>query len=158
MLLIFGGLEFGLILEMKNAVTQAASEGGRAAVVAPYCYQNHCTSPSPTGTSCSSPDGSGNDFGCVYAAAIAQASSTVGWMDSHLGVSCTSAGTVMQCQPTVIQCVDQNGHTTGHYCLTMNVTYYYSTQPYLPSIPLLNALLPSKVPATATVQLNDPVT
>lgn len=159
MLLIFGGLQFGLILEMKNAVTQAASEGGRAAVVAPYCYQGNCTNPSPTGLSCSSPDGSGNDFGCVDAAAIAQANATVGWMNSHLGVSsCTSGGTVMQCQPTVIQCVDANGNPVNptHYCLTMTVKYFYSVQPYLPNIPLLSALLPSQIPATVTVQLNDP--
>jgi hypothetical protein len=74
-----------------------------------------------------------------------------------LSTTCqNSATTVMQCQPTVIQCLDASQHTNGHYCLTMRVDYNYSQQKLFPSIPLMDWLLPSNIPGTTTVQLNDP--
>jgi Flp pilus assembly protein TadG len=127
MVFLFGIITFGALMAFKSSMTQAAEEGARAAVGVPY---------TPT------------DNAAVVTAAIGKANSSL-WS----GHGCGSAG--MTCTATVDLCRDLSGATTGHYCVTVTLTYDYANNPIVPSVPLLDYALPSQLTEKAVVQLND---
>jgi Flp pilus assembly protein TadG len=130
MVFLFGIITFGALMAFKSSMTQAAEEGARAAIGVPYTTA---------------------DVSGVVTAAIGKANSSL-WN----GHQCSSAG--MTCHATVDLCRAVNGATTGHYCVTVTLTYDYAKNPIVPSFPLLNNALPKQLTETAVVQLNDPTT
>jgi Flp pilus assembly pilin Flp len=147
--LLFGIVEFGFILSIKSSVTQAAAEGARAAAVtAPWC---------PAGSTCQYPSGSpagcttnstveGVDYSCLYQAAQDQANKTMSWLGS-----CSDSG-ALQCTSTADYCTP--GDSSSGVCITTKVSYDYAHHPIFAPIPLLNALLPSTIPAQTVVKVN----
>jgi TadE-like protein len=147
-LLLFGIVEFGYILSIKSSVTQAAAEGARAAVVAPWC---------PAGSTCQYPSGSppgcttnstvvGVDYSCLYQAAQNAANKTMSWLGS-----CSQSG-ALQCSSTADYCTP--GDSSSGVCITTKVLYDYANHPVFPQLPLLSALLPSTIPAQTVVKVN----
>jgi Flp pilus assembly protein TadG len=127
MVFLFGIITFGALLAFKSSMTQAAEEGARAAIGVPY---------TPT------------DQSAVTSAAIAKANGSL-WS----GHDCTSTG--MRCDATVDLCRDASGATTGHYCVTVKLTYSYRDNPVVPLVPLVDYAVPSQLIEQAVVQLND---
>ena len=156
-LLVFGLIEFGVILAVKSSVTQAASEGARAAVTAPWCPAGStCTYPSSAPAACyTGHQVTGPDYTCLYAASAAQASQTMSWLstcssDSSGNASSTTAS--VQCSSTVDYCTA--GQSSSGLCITTKVLYDYKDNPIFPSLPLLSAFLPNTIPSQTVVKVN----
>ena len=62
--------------------------------------------------------------------------------------TCTSSG--MTCNISVAAC---QGNASAK-CATVTVTYDYASHPILPSLPLLDNVLPRHIHSTAVVQMN----
>ena len=153
-MLLFGIVEFGVILAVKSSVTQAASEGARAAVPELWCPANStCQYPNTSGTpsacrgqtvhTTSSPD-----FTCLYGAATDQATKTMSWLSS-----CSSSSTAaVQCTSSADYCTP--GDATTGVCITTKVLYDYKDNAIFPSLPLLSSFLPSTIPSQTVVKIN----
>lgn len=124
--LLFGIIWFGVLLSFKQAVTQAAAEGARAAV--PYSYTSQQSD--------------------AVTAATGAASGPLGAWSRK----CSSPGT--SCTATPEPCHDEDGNLTGGNCMTVTVAYNYRDNPILPNMPIISNLLPSTITSTAMVQMN----
>lgn len=128
--LICGIIAYGVMLSFRAALSQAASEGARAAVGAPV--------PCPTSGSC---------------AGIDAAKAAVDAQLGNDGYSCESVG--MTCS---IQIVAGGSSTapdcaSGHYCALVTVSYAYADHPRV-WMPFMHPLLPSNLSFTSMVQVS----
>jgi Flp pilus assembly protein TadG len=153
-MLLFGIIEFGVILAVKSSVTQAASEGARAAVPQLWCPPNStCTYPNTSGTPAACrgkavTTQSLPDFTCLYGAASDQASKTMSWLSP-----CSSSSTAaVQCTSSADYCTP--GDSTTGVCISTKVVYDYQDNPIFPSLPLLSTFLPSTIPSQTVVKVN----
>jgi Flp pilus assembly pilin Flp len=157
-LLLFGIIEFGVILSVKSSVTQAASEGARAAVNQLWC---------PSGSTCTYPDNdgipslcrnktvTGPDYSCLYGAAADQASKTMSWLSTcsdNTDGTPVSATASVQCTSTAYYC--NGADLSAGLCISTKVVYDYKDNPLFPNIPLLSAFIPSAVPSQTVVRIN----
>ena len=126
MMFIYGIAAFGIVLATKNNVTHAAAEGARSAL---------SVADLPAAT--------------LDARRITQAQNTVatrlGYLGSKYQPSDTSA-TIGLCNPA------DPADTTK--CITVTVTYPWSSRPIIPSAPGLGIVLPDNLRATAVVRLS----
>jgi hypothetical protein len=130
--ILFGIINFGLILSFKQDVTRAAAEGARGGAVA-----------LPSSASQS------------YAqAAQAAADSAVKDAVKQMGgrfkdTGCSTPG--MTCDPpTVGPCPNQ----PQYQCVTVHVLYDYDGHPLYGDLPIISAFLPNKVEATSVARIN----
>ena len=138
-LLVFGIINFGLILSFKQDMTRAAAEGARAGAVA-----------LPTGTQ--TPEDA------AQAAAEAATEEAVQGFDR----SCDDDGNGvfdpsgtdndgLTCSVSVAVC---NTTPSSPTCVTVALDYDYDTHPLLAELPLLSEALPDTLSDTSVARIN----
>lgn len=130
-----GIITFGLILASKQTITQAASEGARAAVSSPYDEDDLAVPAS------SAP----------VKEALAQAERSLGWLDR----TCAADGDSMTCTATMFKCpLDPSDPASPERdCLSLEVRFNYANDPVIPVMPFIDKALPERISATAVVAL-----
>jgi Flp pilus assembly protein TadG len=78
-----------------------------------------------------------------------QAGTDVGWMGKG---SCATSGTPITCVATEEPCPSNGANT----CLSVTVTYNYSSYPLFPELPGLGLITPSTLSSTNVLQLSAP--
>jgi Flp pilus assembly protein TadG len=135
--LIFGGISYGYMFSFRQALSQSASEGSRAAVGA---Y-------SPGGPTCNS-TGPFTATGCPTQYAAAKAvENALGTYGRSCGVQNLSCTIVVGTTPTVPTCA------AGHTCVSVRVSYPYRSHSLLPSLPGIGFTLPENLTFTSVVQV-----
>lgn len=134
-LFLSGIITFGLILASKQTITQAASEGARAAVTSPYT-QNDLANPASSRP---------------VKEALAQAERSLGWLDR----TCASDGDAMTCSATLFKCqLDPSDPASPmRDCISVEVSFNYKNDPVIPVMPFIDNALPQRISATAVVAL-----
>lgn len=132
LVLLFGIIGYGYMLSFRQAVSQGAAEGARAAAV------------KPSGTATAT-------LQTVMRAAVDDALGSYGVrcngtsLEHKSGASWVSAGS---CTLTVAACTNNATAT----CATVALSYTYSDDPLLPKIPLVP--LPDTLDYTTSVEIN----
>lgn len=127
--LTFGTIAYGYMLSFRQAISQAAAEGARAAVGA------------PTDT-----------------IASASAQTAIGNALSTYDMACqggvlTRHGTAVPGSSCTISAATSAGCATGRTCVSVTVSYPYRDESLLPTIPGLGFTLPSTLSFTSVVQV-----
>lgn len=132
LLLLFGIINFGLILNFKQDVTRAAAEGARGGAVAIPLVQGQSYSTA------------------AQAAATSAVNDAVKQMGGKFkGTGCSTAG--MTCSPPVVAaCASQ----PAYQCVTVKVSYAYKANPLYGDLPLMSAFFPTKIEATSVARIN----
>ena len=125
MFFIYAVAVFGILLSTKNSITHAAAEGARSALT---------VSDLPAATL---------DARRVTQATTTVANSLSGTLGSHYNPSDVSA--------SIAGC-DNPADT--HKCITVTITYPWSTRPIVPQLPGMGLATPNNVRATAVVRLS----
>ena len=152
--LLYGIITYGVILAAQATVTQAAADGARAGIVQGTTNQA-CSGTGQNGASVSS-------AGCV---AVAQAAQDLGWMDKggcneFVGVGATGTPTqvsnsntsAITCTARTYACPSELTNT----CLSVKISYDYSSSPLFPELPGLGVITPSTITSTNVLQLSTP--
>ena len=129
LLLVYGGLSFGLAMSAKGSITEAAAEGARSAIGASVIAADN-------GSQCSA-------YTRTAQAQAVQALKGLGAASTYAVV--TPAAGMM----TGGACVDSA--TTG-VIVTVTVSYPYGTHPTIPKAPGLGLVLPANIVATYSVE------
>jgi Flp pilus assembly protein TadG len=124
MFFIYAVAVFGILLSTKNSITHAAAEGARSALT---------VADLPAATL---------DARRVTQATTTVANSLTGSLGSHYNPSDVSA--------SVAGC-DSPADT--HKCMTVTITYPWSSRPIVPMFPGMGLATPDNVRATAVVRL-----
>lgn len=143
LLLLFGLITFGLLLAVRQTLTQAAAEGARAAVPVTYSSDQLDDPDSPP-----------------VAAARTQAARAADWIGRDCdagdadddGLTCDVV--MHDCDQTASEYIGPNDPATSD-CLTVVVILDQANHPMIAPIPLLAAVTPDRVSATAVVQLDN---
>jgi Flp pilus assembly protein TadG len=142
--IVFGIINFGLILSFKQDMTRAAAEGARASAVA-----------LPTTV-----------YGANDPRRLAGVTAT---NEAVAGFNKTCAANGMVCAVQVHDCdyavpaadlsdsPDSNGYgnNSSPDCVTVKLRYDYKNHPLLVPVPLIAAFLPKQIDATSVVRLNE---
>jgi Flp pilus assembly protein TadG len=146
--IVFGIINFGIILSFKQDMTRAAAEGARAAAVALPSSAVGTTDPRRL-------------------AAVAATDEAVAGFKK----TCGSGG--MTCTVQIHDCnlsladsnVDPNPDSNGYKnnnsptaqpdCVTVKLSYDYENHPLLVPVPLISAFLPDSIFAKSVVRLNE---
>jgi Flp pilus assembly protein TadG len=145
LLLVLGGITFGLILGFRQTAEEAASEGARAAMVtfartsdsaqaqtaAVTQADSSMASWEPT---CDPEDGDDDGLGC--------------WVYVHDCANQVSGRLEDSVDPATLDTAAEPD------CVTVVVNHDYEQKPFLPKIPLLDNVLPETIATAATVQLS----
>jgi Flp pilus assembly protein TadG len=149
--LLYGIITYGVILAAQATVTQAAADAARAGIV------------QGTGTATCN----GSTVSAAGCAAVQQAATDLGWMNKN---GCTetvvttspassttvtpaaNTGSPISCTATIEPCPSNAVNT----CLSVAVSYNYSTAPLFPELPGLGLITPSTISSTNVLQLSTP--
>ncbi|NHC22709.1 hypothetical protein G6553_05905 [Nocardioides sp. IC4_145] len=130
LLLLFGIISYGYMLSFRQALSQAAAEGARAAAVAP-----------------------------VAANRQADAMAALNEGLASYGVSCTSTGLMKGSTPvgtcsvsTPTSCTGSG--TTSPLCIKVSVDYLYGAHPLTPAFPGLGAVLPDHLQYSSSARVS----
>ena len=143
MLLLFGLITFGVLLAVRQTVTQAAAEGARASVPMRYAA-----------TDLDSPDAP------PLVAARAQVARSVSW----LGRTCDESDADddgLACNAVMHDCDVAAAAYTGPNdpdrpdCVTVSVAVDQDRHPIVPPVPLIANFVPDRLSSTAVVQLDN---
>ena len=132
--LLFAIIGYGYMLSFRQALSQAAAEGARAAAVAPRDTSD--------------------------AQLTTRAVQAVNQGLSSYGVTCTAAEVLMRDGEPAGTCDIQvpattcSGSTTNARCVKVTLEYTYEDDALLPSFPGLGILLPEKLTYTTEAQVN----
>lgn len=133
--LVFGIVSWAYMLSFRQAISQAAAEGARAAVGAPT-----------TSTPCTGAPSTFTAAGCPQQYYAAQA---VAGALTNYGMSCgTSYLTCTIAPASNVNCA------SGHTCMTVTLAYPYRAHSLLPTIPGLGFTLPPDLAFTSTVEVS----
>jgi Flp pilus assembly protein TadG len=135
LLLVFGIINFGLILSFKQDMTRAAAEGARAGAVA-LAGQAAADAYAET-------DRAVREFGDKFSA---QGCKTAGMKDSFGAADC---------EVSVLDCGGSTNDPAVPDCVTVTLTYDYAAEPLLPPIPLLAGILPNEIKAASVAKVNE---
>lgn len=142
--IVFGIINFGLILSFKQDVTRAAAEGARAAAVAQP----------------SSVEGDLDPRRLAGDAAVKEAVRSFNKECGTGGTAC--AAQIHDCDYTVADSnfsttPDSNGYKNNSApdCVTVKITYDYDSYPLLVPVPLISAFLPDEIKARSVSRLNE---
>jgi Flp pilus assembly protein TadG len=128
LLLVFGIINFGLILSFKQDMTRAAAEGARNGAVA-----------TP---------------GQAQADALAETDRAVReFSDRFKAQGCSTDG--IDCDVAVLDCGGSTNDPTVPDCVTVRLEYDYDSYPLLTPIPLLSAFLPNEIKAASVAKVNE---
>jgi Flp pilus assembly protein TadG len=137
--LLYGIITYGLILAAQATVTQAAADAARSGLV-----MGSAT------TSCN-----GNTVSSAGCTADSEASNDLGWMDKGTcnqivnGTNVVSSSGPLTCTATTENCPSNSAIE----CLSVTVTYNYSSDPLFPELPGLGLITPSAISSTNVIQL-----
>lgn len=141
--IVFGVINFGLILSFKQDVTRAAAEGARAGAVA---LPSVVTGANDTRR---------------LAAATALDEAVAGFDKTCGSGGLTCAVQIHDCQDTPLASnlsptPDSNGYDDNSQpdCITVRLIYDYDANPLLVPIPLMEPFLPNEIKAKSVVRLN----
>ncbi|MGH9275544.1 MAG: TadE/TadG family type IV pilus assembly protein [Acidimicrobiales bacterium] len=138
--LIFGIINFGLILSFKQDMTRAAAEGARAGAVA---Y------PSSTAL------GDAQDATDEAVKAFSDRFSADGCFGNSDGVIGTEG---LTCIPSVHDC-GVSTYTPSDpdipKCVTVELIYDYDAEPILAPLPIISAFLPDEIRAKSDARINE---
>jgi Flp pilus assembly protein TadG len=134
LLLVLGIIAYGYMLSFRQALSQGATEGARAAAVSAY----------PTDTQ-------------KVADAVAGVNDALG----SYGVTCqvavgASTGTLRRGSVTVGSCGLSTGTCVNNSlasCMSVQVVYDYKNHPLVPEVPGIGAVMPDSLSYTATAQI-----
>ena len=135
LLLVFGVISYGYMLSFRQALSQGAAEGARAAAVSPY--------PDAADKETAALDAI-NDALDVDAYGVTCAGVAVG---SSLKKDGATVGT---CSVTTAAC--QSDPTKD--CVTVQLDYLYRDHPLLPNFPGVGLILPSNLTYDARARVN----
>jgi Flp pilus assembly protein TadG len=141
--LLYGIITYGVILAAQSTVTQAAADGARSGIV------------QGTGTtSCN-----GTPVSAAGCAAVQQANTDLGWMNKgtcYQTVNSTpvagNIGNPISCAAVTEACPSNAVNT----CLSLTVSYNYSSAPLFPELPGLSVITPSTISSTNVLQISTP--
>ena len=130
--LLYGIISYGLILSAQSTITQAAADGARAGIVA--------ASTAVPNTPCT-----------ISACTVAegQAGQDLGWMNKG---ACGTSATIITCVASEAPCTSN----VNNECLTVTVTYNYSSSPLFPELPGMGVIMPSTISSTDVLQISNP--
>lgn len=123
-LFIYGIAAFGVLLSTKNSMTHAAAEGARSALNVPF---------TPVDT--------------LDARRITQATTAVASSLGHMGAR-------YQPSDTVASIAGCDSPTDTSKCITVTITYPWSSRPMIPLAPGFGFVMPDEIHATAVVRLS----
>lgn len=126
MMFIYGIAAYGILLATKNNITHAAAEGARSAL---------SVADLPAAT--------------LDARRITQAQNTVATRLSYLGSKYQASDT----SATIALCNPSDPADTSK-CITVTITYPWSSRPIIPSAPGLGIIMPNNLRSTAVVRLS----
>ncbi len=127
-LMVFGIIVYGYLMSFRQNMTAAAAEGARAGAVVPADGPN------------------------VYTTAISRATQATNKALGSFGQSCD--GAKMTCDIHVNSAGTGDCLNSSVPCITVKVTYHYSSYKLLPDIPLVSAALPNDFVSSSSAQLN----
>jgi Flp pilus assembly protein TadG len=140
--LTFTVISYAYMFSFRQALSQAASEGARAAVGASTTLSCAGTNPT-TYTEASCP-------AQYYAVQGIQNS-----LSNYTGMTCHDPAAA---NPTSLTCSvsapTTTGCTTGHSCITVQVSFPYRDHPLLPSIPFTGWALPPDLTFKSVVEVS----
>lgn len=124
LVLIWGMISYGVMFSYRQALSQAAGEGARAAVAAPSAS--------------------------ISSAATAAISNALGAFHQTCGttLTCSISAPTSGTMPNGATC------PSGHTCVQVTVTYPYRSNPLLPNVPGLGIVLPATLNFTSTVEVS----
>ncbi len=140
--LLYGIITYGLILAAQSTITQAAADAARSGIVE-----------GSGSTTCN-----GHTVSLAGCTAVAQAATDLGWMNQN-GCKEVVNGTTVVTSTGAITCTATTGacaSVSTNTCLTVTVSYAYSTSPLFPELPGLGVITPSTVSSTNVLQLSTP--
>jgi Flp pilus assembly protein TadG len=144
--ILYGIITWGLILAGQSTITQAAADAARSGIVQGTGTVSSCNGYSSTAVSAA---------GCT---AVQQAATDLGWMNKGTCKE-TVNGTLIQgstgpisCSATTEACPSASANT----CLSVTVSYAYSTSPLFPELPGLGLITPSTISSTNVLQISTP--
>lgn len=141
--LIFGVIAYAYMFSFRQALSQAAAEGARAAVGS--TSTSTCASVDPTtytATSCA------GQYAAVQAIQNALSQYNMTCVSSSATISDTKHLNCSAMAPTPCS------YDATHNCLTVVVAYPYRSETLLPTVPGLGFTLPSKLGFTSVVQVS----
>lgn len=126
--LLYGLIAYGLMLALKQSVTNAATEGARAAI--------------------------GGDLQGSYAAST----DSLEWLGSKCCRSDGSftpqvAGAPLVINPTTAYCNAGATNPGDPECVTVSIAYDYAGSPLLPPLPGMGLVFPNTIASTGVIQL-----
>jgi Flp pilus assembly protein TadG len=140
LVLVFGIIAYAYMFSFRQALSQAASEGARAAVGASSTAV--CSGAPSTFTATTCP--------AQYAARSAVESALSQYSMSCVATVPTSTSQVQCTIPAPATCANSSGHS----CITVTLSYPYRSQSLLPTIPGFGFTLPSTLSFTSVVQVS----
>lgn len=141
--LIFGVISYAYMFSFRQALSQAAAEGARAAVGS--TSTSTCSSSDPTTYTAST-------CAAQYAAVQAIQSAL-----SQYNMTCVSSSTTITDTRHLgcnVAAPSACSYDATHNCLTVVVTYPYRSETLLPTVPGLGFTLPSQLGFTSVVQVS----
>jgi Flp pilus assembly protein TadG len=138
--LLFAVIDYGYMLSFRQALSQEAAEGARAAAVAPG----------------SVPDTAIGNADSLQNRAVQAVNQGLASYD----VSCTNGGLLMHGTDQAGVCTVSlppqacTGSTTGAMCVEVTLSYTYSDDPLLPSFPGVGVVLPDHMTYTTEAQVS----
>jgi Flp pilus assembly protein TadG len=85
----------------------------------------------------------------AVATSEAQAGTDLGWMNKG---ACGTSGTTITCVANKAPCPSN----VNNQCLTVTVTYNYSSSPLFPELPGMGVIMPSTISSTDVLQISNP--
>ena len=135
---LFGIITFGIVLAVKQTVTQAAAEGARAAVTAVQLLGNTADPNDPP-----------------RAAARTQVGNSASWLGTRTCTEDLTDGGFLHCQTSIARCPSAVGGP-NQLCITVTVTYDWAKRPIIPPLPFISGVLPKQIVSVSTVALAGP--
>lgn len=138
--LLFAVISYGYMLSFRQALSQAAAEGARAAAVAPPSLPDL-------------PANAGDDSRKTRA--VEAVNQGIG----SYGVTCTTTGQLLKDSSAAGTCSISNpqpcaGSTIGTSCVKVTLTYTYRDDTLLPSFPGLGIVLPDQMTYTTEAEVS----
>jgi Flp pilus assembly protein TadG len=128
--ILFGIINFGLILSFRQDVTRAAAEGARGGAVA---------IPASVG-----------DTATAQAAADGAVKEAVRGIGGRFNTANPCGVSGMTCTASIATCAND----AGHKCVTVKVSYAYRDHPLYGNLPFVSLFNPSTVSATSVARIN----
>ncbi len=134
LLLVVGIIAYGYMLSFRQALSQGATEGARAAAVSAY--------PTDTQKVADAVAGVNDALGSYGVRCTVPAGSTTGTLER-------GGATVGSCGVAPATCA--NNHLAS--CMSVSLTYDYADHPLVPELPGLGVVMPDSLSYTAVAQV-----